>query len=331
MYNGIGLRTVRGSGTNGYVQRNLSYINASRTRQTLVHNKRNGSLESFGTHEGGKSRPPHSADILRHEQKRRVELELLELSLNMEERGCDPKVIQDKVKRERERLLTRLHGEGIRDEEKAKDAESSHARQKRKDKEIERIKDAFSIASDYMEGESFDPEMQERRRLERKEKRKQEGKEKEEELQLSQKKREAETMARREPLMSRSRSRPLQDCRSRDCDDAKSRKSQSHSTVKKRRLRRSSALSDWKRRSVSSSCDSSSGRSRSRLHSQKLRKEKCREKDFASTRKAERIVRSRSASSLDSSSDVGCSNELSRGNKTTATKGKKLSASGSPR
>ncbi len=26
MYNGIGLRTVRGSGTNGFVQRNISYV-----------------------------------------------------------------------------------------------------------------------------------------------------------------------------------------------------------------------------------------------------------------------------------------------------------------
>ena len=29
-YNGIGLQTTRGSGTNGYVQRNLSYVRASK-------------------------------------------------------------------------------------------------------------------------------------------------------------------------------------------------------------------------------------------------------------------------------------------------------------
>ena len=33
MYNGIGLKTARGSGTNGFVQRNLSYIRPSRVLQ----------------------------------------------------------------------------------------------------------------------------------------------------------------------------------------------------------------------------------------------------------------------------------------------------------
>ena len=33
MYNGIGLKTARGSGTNGFIQRNLSYIAPSRALQ----------------------------------------------------------------------------------------------------------------------------------------------------------------------------------------------------------------------------------------------------------------------------------------------------------
>lgn len=32
MYNGIGLTTVRGSGTNGYVQRNTAHISNTRTK-----------------------------------------------------------------------------------------------------------------------------------------------------------------------------------------------------------------------------------------------------------------------------------------------------------
>ncbi|EGZ19068.1 hypothetical protein PHYSODRAFT_541906 [Phytophthora sojae] len=179
MYNGIGLRTVRGSGTNGYVQRNLSYVNASRTRQTLARNQRGGASGDFGAHRGGKGRPPPNADILLHEQKRKVELQLLEISLEMEDRGCDPEEIQEKVKRERERLLARLNEASDRGGEKAKDAESSHARQKRKEEENKRIKDAFGIATDYVAGESFDPEAQERRRMERKERKEHEWKERE--------------------------------------------------------------------------------------------------------------------------------------------------------
>ncbi|KAG6952539.1 hypothetical protein JG687_00012944 [Phytophthora cactorum] len=205
MYNGIGLRTVRGSGTNGYVQRNLSYVNASRTRQMLARNQRGGSSGDFGSRGGGRNRPPPNPDILLHEQKRKVELQLLEMSLEMEDRGCDPEEIQDKVKRERERLLARLNDAGDRGREKAKDSESSHARQKRKEEENKRIKDAFGIATDYVAGESFDPEMQERRRQERKERRDLEWKEREEARQLRLKAREEreETMkARRERFRS---------------------------------------------------------------------------------------------------------------------------------
>ncbi|RMX68050.1 hypothetical protein DD238_002870 [Peronospora effusa] len=202
MYNGIGLRTVRGSGTNGYVQRNLSYVNASRTRQTLVNNQRGGSSEDFGARGGGKNRLPPNAEILLHEKKRKVELHLLEMSLEMEERDCDPEEIEDKMKRERVRLLTRLHDGRDGGQETTKDAESSHARQKRKEEENKRIKDAFGIASDYMVGESFDPKMQERRRNERKERREQEEKEMKEKREKNEKekkeKREKDEKERKE-------------------------------------------------------------------------------------------------------------------------------------
>lgn len=37
MYNGIGLQTARGSGTNGYVQRNLSFIKSFKDKVTQPH------------------------------------------------------------------------------------------------------------------------------------------------------------------------------------------------------------------------------------------------------------------------------------------------------
>ena len=33
MYNGIGLATVRGSGTNGYVQKNMAFVSAHRAAE----------------------------------------------------------------------------------------------------------------------------------------------------------------------------------------------------------------------------------------------------------------------------------------------------------
>ena len=35
MYNGIGLSTVRGSGTSGYVQRNLSHVPATKEKRKI--------------------------------------------------------------------------------------------------------------------------------------------------------------------------------------------------------------------------------------------------------------------------------------------------------
>uniref|UniRef100_A0AAV1T7L3 CWF21 domain-containing protein n=1 Tax=Peronospora matthiolae TaxID=2874970 RepID=A0AAV1T7L3_9STRA len=323
MYNGIGLRTVRGSGTNGYVQRNLSHVNASRTRQTLVLNKGGGTLGEFGAHGGGKSRPPPNADILLHEKKHRVELQLLELSLEMEERKCDPEDIQNKVKRERERLLARLNGED-RDRGAAEDVQSSHARQKRKEEENERIKKAFGIASDYVAGESFDSERMEMRRQERKERSEQEWKEREEGRKLRLKERKEKDIkmeSRLERFRSGSRSRAAPcfhrskspaDRRGRDGDT--SRKSFSHLSVSGRRSRRSPALGR-KRFSVSpsrsrSSRSSGSKSSCSRLRSRKLQKETRHGKEPLATVKVKRSPldharSSDSMSSFDSESSRG--------------------------
>ncbi|KAH7460882.1 Pre-mRNA-splicing factor CWC21 [Phytophthora ramorum] len=345
MYNGIGLRTVRGSGTNGYVQRNLSYVNASRTRQTLARNQRSGG--SSGDFGARKNRPPPNADILLHEQKRKVELQLLEMSLEMEDRDCDPEEIQDKVKRERERLLARLNGGGGGGRDKTQDAESSHARQKRKEEENKRIKDAFGIATDYVAGESFDPEMQEQRRQERKEQREQEWKEREEARQQRLKQREEsedKMKARRERFRSphsrprsarRSRSPPdrrSRDRRSRGRDDAKLRlESKPHSPVTERRSRLSSSTAGRKHRSVSSSSSGSSSsrsssRSRSRSRNRKARTDKRSDGGLAVKKKKSTRSRSPSSSGSSSSSGSGSGSDSDRGRPRTrgreATRGK---------
>jgi len=75
MYNGIGLQTARGSGTNGYVQKNLSHL---RPRDP-----------SLGQNEP-KAKPRIDAPdgaILDHERRRKIELQCLELQDELEERG----------------------------------------------------------------------------------------------------------------------------------------------------------------------------------------------------------------------------------------------------
>lgn len=80
MYNGIGLNTARGSGTNGYVQRNLSTVNQARQK---VDYKTDDELRALDRQ---LSRPPN-AEILDHQRKRQVEVKCLEYREELEDRG----------------------------------------------------------------------------------------------------------------------------------------------------------------------------------------------------------------------------------------------------
>jgi len=80
MYNGIGLQTPRGSGTNGFVTRNLAFI---RKHKDKVDYK---SEEEVAKLEASLNKQPN-VDILNHERKRKVELKCMEMQELMEEQG----------------------------------------------------------------------------------------------------------------------------------------------------------------------------------------------------------------------------------------------------
>jgi len=85
MYNGIGLTTPRGSGTSGYVVRNLS---------TLRSHDKNDRPSTWDA-----ALPKHrepDQDILEHEKKRRVEIKCLELQLELEDKGVDEADVEKK-------------------------------------------------------------------------------------------------------------------------------------------------------------------------------------------------------------------------------------------
>lgn len=86
MYNGIGLDTTRGSGTNGYVQRNLSHIRTDRkdNRQTYDYND----SSVIGGFESSLVKKPNK-DILEHDRKRQVELKCVELQDSLENEGYE--------------------------------------------------------------------------------------------------------------------------------------------------------------------------------------------------------------------------------------------------
>lgn len=106
-YNGIGLSSVRGSATSGHVQANRGHVNANRLRQQ----ERNSQSNSRTTYNpvSSAARQKGHVEIQKHEERRRIENELLELQEEMEDAGkLSTEEIEQRIVRERSRLMRRL-------------------------------------------------------------------------------------------------------------------------------------------------------------------------------------------------------------------------------
>ncbi len=97
MYNGIGLPTARGSGTNGYVQKNQSYIRPRSYQQQSSH--------SGGTEAKGLGQRTANVEILKHEKRREVEVRCEELKEMLSNRG---NMAQEDIDREVDKLRQEL-------------------------------------------------------------------------------------------------------------------------------------------------------------------------------------------------------------------------------
>lgn len=92
-YNGIGLSTARGSGTNGYITKNSAYLQIREGPPGGAYGGGGargpgGRYTDFG--DDIKGPPAHRAPdqgILEHERKRRVEVKCAELRDELEEKG----------------------------------------------------------------------------------------------------------------------------------------------------------------------------------------------------------------------------------------------------
>jgi serine/arginine repetitive matrix protein 2 len=76
MYNGIGLTTPRGSGTNGYVQKNLSLVRSRREKVDYLKLEETMALPAV--------KEPNQ-EILEHDRKRQIALKCLEYQEELEE------------------------------------------------------------------------------------------------------------------------------------------------------------------------------------------------------------------------------------------------------
>ncbi|EIW66415.1 hypothetical protein TREMEDRAFT_35301 [Tremella mesenterica DSM 1558] len=160
MYNGIGLATARGSGTNGYISRNSAFLKI-----------RDGPAPGpgFGGGQGRygdfldtmKGPPVHrqpDEGILEHERKRRVEVQCAELRDQMEGRGADEDEIEEAITSLRTRLSASVQGLGSKGR-----MTDSHSIAQAKQIEMSRMQRALGVSADHQEGKAFQRETEDER------------------------------------------------------------------------------------------------------------------------------------------------------------------------
>ncbi|OUM52113.1 hypothetical protein BVG19_g1271 [[Candida] boidinii] len=131
-YNGIGLKSARGSGTNGYVQRNLSNIKEKYDTDGAQNKQyqRRKQLKSYSDKKYDKNdkliRSSNSLklELYDHQMKRELELKVMEyrdkLEDEFEEEGSDDTedtdlIIEKLVKEYREKLIKDMNNRSVRD------------------------------------------------------------------------------------------------------------------------------------------------------------------------------------------------------------------------
>ncbi|KAH8821472.1 cwf21 domain-containing protein [Xylogone sp. PMI_703] len=140
MSSNVGLSTPRGSGTSGYVQRNLAHLKPRDKAAPY------GDLDSFKH----RQRKPDK-DILEHDRKREVEVKVFELRDKLEDEGVDEEEIEAKCDALREKLLKDLE-KGRTMGKKELKMHQVHELAEAKIKQDERFRSALHISKDYEEG-----------------------------------------------------------------------------------------------------------------------------------------------------------------------------------
>ncbi|OMJ10968.1 Serine/arginine repetitive matrix protein 2, partial [Smittium culicis] len=168
MYNGIGMSTSRGSGTNGYVVKNLSVLRPKRARLDDGRGEDRDESEEF-KEKKMQAREKMESEILEHEYKRKIELECIKLQDELEDKGMEEDLVEEAVDKLRNDLLER-YASG-RPELRAKDkskVKETHEMSELKKKQIDSFGAALRIPSNYVEGMGFDRELVELRKQQKK-------------------------------------------------------------------------------------------------------------------------------------------------------------------
>ncbi|CAK7353058.1 unnamed protein product [Dovyalis caffra] len=145
MYNGIGLQTPRGSGTNGYIQTNKFFIKSKTGK--VAHN-----IKGFEGDQGtaGITKKPNK-EILEHDRKRQIQLKLVVLEDKLIEQGYTDAEIEEKLEEARKTLEAAAASEEgggptaiVGSDTKVSDTQS-HQIAARKEKQMETLRAALGI------------------------------------------------------------------------------------------------------------------------------------------------------------------------------------------
>ncbi|KAG2170678.1 MAG: Uncharacterized protein AUREO_004390 [Aureobasidium pullulans] len=142
MSSNVGLSTPRGSGTSGYVQRNLSHL---KPRDAAAPYSKDHDLLRH------RQRQPDK-DILEHDRKREIEVKVFELRDKLEEEEVDEDEIEDQCTALRKKLQAEQSTKGSTTNARGLKSHQVHELAKAKIEESEKLRRAFGISKDYEEG-----------------------------------------------------------------------------------------------------------------------------------------------------------------------------------
>ncbi|KAK6521531.1 RNA-splicing factor [Arthrobotrys conoides] len=237
MSSNVGLTTPRGSGTSGYVQRNLSHIRPRDPNTSSSYNPKD--YDKFEKH---KQRQPDK-EILDHDRKRNVEVKCLELRDKLEDDGLEEDEIEERVSALRNALMGQLDSQRV--DARGLKSHQVHELAQAKMAENARLQRALQISSDYEEGSHWKRQAEEKVRRQEEiaakealaiqEREKQRQREVEDEIRRE-KEKDAELRRRNRRDRSESRSRSRSPSRSRsDRGRGRGRNSESRSRSRSRR------------------------------------------------------------------------------------------------
>ncbi|PTB41396.1 RNA-splicing factor [Trichoderma asperellum] len=142
MSDNVGLSTPRGSGTSGYVQRNLAQV---RPRDYGAPYPKDRDMRH-------KQRQPDKG-ILEHDRKREIEVKVFDLRDKLEEEEVEEEEIDRRCDELRKKLLAEMNSRNKNNAPRKTFKEHQvHEMADAKIKESERLRRALKISSDYEEG-----------------------------------------------------------------------------------------------------------------------------------------------------------------------------------